>query len=491
MTSRSIEFCICSHRVVTPQGVREAAILIGNGRIIDVVDLDQIPSGVPIEDMGDLVVMPGLVDSHVHINEPGRTEWEGFETATMAAAAGGVTTVVDMPLNSTPVTTTLLAFKEKLAAAEGKLWVDCGFYAGLIPANAYELQQVVEAGVLGVKAFLIHSGIDDFSSVSENDLRTAMPIIAKSGVPLLVHAEVRSPDVIGKNNRSDEMLPFIRHDNNTRNYKSYLASRPREWECDAIELLIRLCREYNCRTHIVHLSSADAMSSLQKARESGLPLTVETCPHYLYFCAEEIPDGDTRFKCAPPIRENENRERLWRALKEGVIDFIASDHSPCVPELKLLGSGDFQKAWGGISSLQFGLSIVWTEARQRGFSLSEVAAWMCHRPAQFLGLDGTKGAIASNYDADVVVWNPEEKFTVEPSMIRHRHKITPYEGRTLYGKVEMTFLRGNKIFENGRFMDGPSGKILLRRFNNVTLSPNFVEAKSLPFKLDSSSDRKG
>ncbi len=448
-------FALHSNRVVTPGGVRPAAVLISEGQIAGVVSKDQTPLSYRMEDVGNLVVMPGLVDSHVHINEPRTgTEWEGFETATKSAAAGGITTLVDMPLNSLPVTTTPDAFKKKLEASGGKRYVDCGFYGGLIPGNANQLPALIQAGVLGVKAFLVHSGIDEFPNATEVDLRAAMPILAERDIPLLVHAELAS------HNLQSEIR-------NPKSYLSYLSSRPRQWEQKAIELMIRLCREYECRTHIVHLSSADAVPVLRHARAEGLLITVETCPHYLYFTAEEIADGDTRFKCAPPIREQENRERLWQALGEGVINFIVSDHSPCPPEMKLVHEGDFQKAWGGIASLQLGLPIVWTEARHRGFTIEHIVRWMSQRPAQLVGLEDRKGAIAPGYDADFVVWDPEEKFTVAPEKLHHRHPMTPYEGKSLYGKVERTYLRGNAIYEGGKFAE-PTGTLLLRHADSIS-----------------------
>ncbi len=463
------KFALSSSRVVFPDGVRPAAVLVEDEAIIGTVSPSAIPDGYVHEHFGDLVIMPGLVDSHVHSNEPGRTEWEGFESATQAAAAGGITTLVDMPLNSSPVTTTVEALHEKLSAAQGKLWVDCGFYAGLIPGNTTDLEPLIEAGVLGVKAFLVHSGIDDFPNATEADLHAAMPVISKHGIPLLVHAELEKR-ISG--NKSRETNKSTIHNPksganpqpytlNPQSYSQYLSSRPRNWEHDAIELMIRLCKEYDCRVHIVHLASADAVPMLEQARSSGLPLTVETCPHYLYFAAEEIPDGDTRFKCAPPIREKENRERLWQALKNGVIDFIVSDHSPCPPDMKLPGTGDFMKAWGGVASLQFGLSIVWAEARKRGCSLIDIAGWMSHRPAELVGLHNKKGLLAPGVDADIVVWNPDASFSVTGDMILHRHKVTPYEGTQLWGKVEATYLRGKKIYgEKGTH--GPSGRIVLR-----------------------------
>jgi allantoinase len=446
-----MSFCdliIRSRRVLTPQGVRPAAILIKEGRIHAVLDHAPVAADCFVEDAGDLAIMPGLIDAHVHLNAPGRTEWEGFETATRAAAAGGITTLVDMPLNSTPVTTTVAAFEQKLAASTGKLGVDCGFYAGLIPENSHALAAVLETGVLGVKAFLVHSGIDDFPNATESDLRAAMPAIAKAGLPLLVHAELKHEETAAAKSKGG------------RSYAAYLASRPKSWEQEAIALMLRLCQEYSCRVHVVHLSSAAALPLLRAARAAGLPITVETCPHYLFFAAEEIAEGDTRFKCAPPIREKENREQLWQALREGAIDFVASDHSPCPPEMKLLRQGDFQRAWGGISSLQFMLSIMWTAAQARGFSLFELGEWLARRPAAFLGLQNRKGAIAPGYDADLVIWNPEAGCTVTPDKIYHRHKITPYEGRVLQGKVEKTFLRGVPVYGNGKFIDKPMGKAI-------------------------------
>jgi allantoinase len=440
-----------SSRIVTNNGIHSGAVLIADGEIRSVVSAQDIPPDAAHENFGNLVIMAGLVDTHVHINEPGRTDWEGFETATRAAAAGGITTLVDMPLNCSPVTTTVDSLKKKIEAAQSKLWVDCGFYAGLIPGNANHLMGLVEAGVLGVKAFLIHSGIDEFPNAGESDLRAGMPTITSAGVPLLVHCELPT---------SSSISSF--HHSNPRSYAEYLSSRPRQWEQDAIELMIRLCNEYRCKTHIVHLSSADAVPALRDARESGLPLTVESCPHYLYFCAEEIPDGDTLFKCAPPIREHDNKERLWEALNEKVIDFIVSDHSPCPPAMKLPGEGDFMKAWGGIASLQFGLSIVWTEARKRGFTVSDLAAWMCSKPAELVGLADRKGTIGPGFDADIVVWNPEAQFTIQPSMIRHRHKATPYAGKTFYGTIMKTYLHGSPVFDQESSVGVPNGRVVLR-----------------------------
>ncbi|HTV60064.1 MAG TPA: allantoinase AllB [Verrucomicrobiae bacterium] len=440
-------------RVVTPDGEISAAIQIRSGAIQSIGPFDALPSGVPVFDAGGLVVMPGLVDTHVHINEPGRAQWEGFSTATQAAAAGGVTTLVEMPLNSIPATTTLAAFHEKCAAAEGKLWVDAGFWGGVVPGNVLELRPLWDAGVFGFKCFLVPSGVDEFAHVAESDLRAALPILASLGAPLLAHAE--SPGPI------EAALPAI-NGLSPRQYSTWLASRPREAENQAIALLLRLAAEFAARVHIVHLSSSDALPALQLAKAANLAVTVETCPHYLTFAAEEIPDGATQFKCAPPLRERENRELLWAALQSGLIDFVVTDHSPCPPSMKLLDAGDFLRAWGGIASLELSLPAVWTEALSRGYSVPQLAGWMSAGPARFAGLGRKKGAIAVGFDADLVVWNPDARFRADAARLRQRHKITPYSGRELAGVVEATFVRGQKVFHKGEFASAPSGKILRR-----------------------------
>lgn len=445
-----IEWVLQSRHIVTPLGIREGAVLIRNGTIQKILSPSEIPQGISLLNVGDRIVMPGVVDTHVHINEPGRTEWEGLETATCAAAAGGVTTLIDMPLNNLPVTTTLEAFRVKTKAAKHRIWVDCGFWGGLIPGNLAELEPMAEAGVMGFKAFLCPSGIPEFSPVTEDDLERAMLIIAQLGLPLLVHAELELSSSGHLANHAKLELPNsgTQADADPRRYSTYLASRPAAWEQKAIELLLKLCRETGCAVHIVHLSSADALPLLAQAKEEGLPFTAETCPHYLCFAAEEIPDGRTEFKCSPPIRERENRERLWTALKEGLITCIVSDHSPCIPALKECKTGNFTRAWGGIASLQWSLSVVWTEARKRGFTMSDLQKWMCEGPARLAGFLKHKGQITPGADADLVVWDPETSFILEPSRILHRHPVTPYLSQSLYGIVEMTFLRGNKIFDH-------------------------------------------
>lgn len=444
---------IISRRIITPVGTRNGAIMIEDGKIIDIVN--ELPEGdFIIEDLGNNVLMPGIIDPHVHINEPGRTDWEGFDTATKAAIAGGITSLIEMPLNASPVTTTVKAFEEKIKATEGKLHSNCGFWGGIIPGNENEIEPLIEKaslndrvgqGVLGFKAFLTHSGIDEFPNVTENDLKKAMPIIAKYGLPLLVHCELSTPSTL---------FPLT-----STLYTDYLSSRPKKWEDDAIALMIRLCEEFNCRTHIVHLSSADSIEQITKGKQKGLPLTVETGQHYLYFNAEGIKDGHTEFKCAPPIREKANNEKLWQALKDGVIDFVGTDHSPAPPELKQLESGDFMKAWGGIASLQFALPVLWTAAIKNNCSINDIAKWLCEKPALLPQLK-SKGKIEKGYDADFVVWNPEEKFIVTKENIYHKHKITPYLNEELTGVVKQTWLKGAKVFEEGAILHLNKGKIL-------------------------------
>jgi allantoinase len=441
-------------RVVTPEGERAAAIHVRGGVIAAVSAYDEIPSGSTLHETGDFVVMPGVVDTHVHINEPGRADWEGFSSATRAAAAGGVTTLIEMPLNSIPATISAAALREKLAAAAGKLWVDTGFWGGVVPGNAEELQALWDGGVFGFKCFLVPSGVDEFAHVTETDLRVALPKLAALGAPLLAHAEL--PGAIEK------AVAGLAKNASPRKYATWLASRPREAENEAVALLLRLGTEFGARIHIVHVSSADALALLRGAKAAGGAVTAETCPHYLIFAAQEIGDGATEFKCAPPIRERENRENLWQGLGDGTLDFIATDHSPCPTAMKLQEEGDFLRAWGGIASLQLSLPAVWTEARGRGYAVTHLANWLCAGPARLAGLSGKKGAIAVGCDADFVIWDADAKFLVEPAQLHHRHKVTPYAGRELAGRVEATFLRGRKIFERGEFSAGPVGHVLQR-----------------------------
>jgi allantoinase len=447
-----MEQIIRSRRVVTPLIIGPASVHIADGKIARLGEWDDIPAGFSLTDAGNSVVMPGNVDAHVHVNEPGRTEWEGYETATRAAAAGGVTTVVDMPLNSIPPTTTLAGFEEKLAAAEGKCTVDVAFWGGVVPGNTAEIAPLIERGVRGFKCFLIHSGVDEFPHVTKDDLRTAMPELARLDSVLLVHSEVPGP--IEKASATLEGL-------DPRHYQTFLRSRPRESENEAITLMIRLCRETGCRVHIVHHSSSDALPMLREARAERLPLTVETCPHYLTFAAEEIADGATHYKCCPPVRERENREKLWEAVGDGTIDMVVSDHSPCTPSLKLQETGDFMDAWGGIAALQFGLPAMWTSLRERRFGLADLTRLMSAQPAKLAGLGHRKGKLAAGYDADIVIWDPDAEFKVVPDIIQHRHKLTPYEGRELYGNIEQTIVGGRTVFDHGTFGSVKSGELIL------------------------------
>jgi allantoinase len=441
-------------RIITSEGEHAAAIQIRAGVIVGISAYDDIPAGCALYEAGNLAVMPGLVDTHVHINEPGRTEWEGFTTATRAAAAGGITTMIEMPLNSIPATTTVDGFREKLAAATGKLWVDTGFWGGLVPGNTGELLGLWEAGCFGFKCFLVDSGVEEFAKVSEMDLRQSLPELAKIGVPLLAHAELPGP--------IDDAAKHRFANASGRSYKTWLDLRPRAAENEAVALLLRLATEYGTHVHIVHLSSSGAILPIREAKASGVRFSVETCPHYLTFAAEEIPDGATQFKGAPPIRERENQEKLWATLGDGTIDMIATDHSPCPRQMKNQEKGDFLDAWGGIASLQLSLPAVWTQARARGYSLTHIAEWMCAGPSRLAGLEKKKGAIAMGHDADLVIWNPDATFRVDPARLHHRHKLTPYAGLELMGIVETTFLRGKKIFERGEFCAAPAGHILLR-----------------------------
>jgi allantoinase len=436
-----------SSRVVLPTGIQEATVLVDGEQIAEIVRGPRRVAGAI--DFGELVIAPGLVDCHVHVNEPGRTEWEGFETATQAAAAGGVTSLVDMPLNSLPVTTTRDALEQKKRASARKCRVDVGFWGGVVPGNTADLNELAEGGVLGCKAFLVHSGIDEFPNTTAADLREAMPVLRDAGLPLLAHAELD----LGATLTSDDR----------RAYRRYLESRPPNWEDEAIRLLVDLCRETGCAVHIVHLSSASSVPILRAAKAERLPITVETCPHYLCLAAETIPDGATFYKCAPPIRDAQNREGLWQALLEGVIDFVITDHSPCSPGLKLADSGDFEAAWGGIASLQLGLPAVWTEAQRRGATLEALFHWMSAAPAEFAGLAGKKGRITHGFDADLLVFAPDEELRVEPEDLFFRHKISPYLGQKLRGRVHTTLLRGSCVYDGDRHLGPPRGAHLLHR----------------------------
>jgi len=408
-----------------------------------------MPADAIREDFGNSVLLPGLVDSHVHINEPGRTDWEGFRTATEAAAAGGYTMLVDMPLNCIPSTTTVSALEVKRRSAEGQCRVDWAAWGGIVHGNHEHIDPLAKAGAVGFKCFLVHPGIDEFTMVCEQDLRKALPHVAKTGLPLLVHAELPGPiDAATKHFQNE---PWTR-------YATYLASRPDEAELSAINLMLSLCREFRFRLHIVHLATASALEVLRAARAEGLPVTVETCPHYLHLEAETIPDGATESKCAPPIRSRANREQLWQGLKDGVVDFVVTDHSPCPPAMKQRDDGNFQTAWGGIAGLSTALSVMWTEARLRGFDLTRIVRWTAERPAQLAGCHMRKGQIAANYDADLVVFDPEAEFTLTKDRLLHRHPVSPFLGEKLRGLVKRTYVRGQLVFQDGTFPGEPAGR---------------------------------
>jgi allantoinase len=435
------DLALRSRRVVLPDGVRAATVHVRAG-LIDRIDDD--PRGAL--DLGELVLMPGLVDTHVHVNEPGRTHWEGFLTATRAAAAGGVTTLMDMPLNSIPPTTNLAGLEAKAAAADGKLHVDLALCGGLVPGNEGELRAMRAAGALAFKCFLAPSGVDEFAHVQEEELATGMAVLADLGAPLLVHAEL--PDTL----REPSGAP--------RSYRTWLDARPETAEEAAVDLVLRLAQATRTRAHVVHLSAAAALHLFDRARDRALPVSVETCPHYLTFTAESVPDGAVAFKCAPPIRGEANREALWEGLRAGRIDQVVTDHSPASADVKCVESGDFTAAWGGIASVQLGLAATWTGARSRGIGVAELTRWMCAAPARLVGLQGRKGDLVPGLDADLVAWDPDAAFTVDPAGLHHRNPITPYTGRQLYGSVVGTWLRGERIYTRGRPFGAPAGRWL-------------------------------
>jgi allantoinase len=427
-----------ARRVVLPDGEHSATVHSDAGRIVAVTAFGDAPDGsITLPD--DEVLLPGLVDSHVHVNEPGRTEWEGFATATAAAIAGGVTTIVDMPLNSIPPTTTVQALHVKLEVAKGQVSADVAFWGGAVPGNADQLRPLHDAGVVGFKCFLLDSGVPEFPPLDDAALRAALAEIARFDGLLIAHCE--DADVLAAAPVPDGS-----------SYAGFVASRPPAAEEAAISRLIAAARDTGARVHVVHLADGDALPMLRRAKAEGVRITVETCPHYLTFAAEEVPDGATPFKCCPPIRETAHRQALWAALAAGDVDLVVSDHSPCTPDLKLLEHGDFGAAWGGIASLQVALPAVWTGARARGIPLADVVRWMATEPARLAGLP-TKGAIAVGKDADLVAFAPEQRWTV--GELRHRNPVTPYAGRELHGVVRRTWLRG-------KFADGRNGRLLRR-----------------------------
>ena len=445
-----------SSRVVTAKGVGPAALVVEGERIAAVTRWDDVPRDAALRDFGDRMLLPGLVDTHVHMNEPGRTEWEGFWTATRAAAAGGVTTLVDMPLNSIPETTNVAALEAKRAAAAGKAWVDWAAWGGVVRGNAGELRELVQAGVPGFKCFMVDSGVEGFAWVHEGELRLAMAELQGTERPLLAHAEVAGPVEEATARLNGEGADW-------RSYATYLASRPYEAETDAIALLIRLAEEFGVLVHIVHLATEKALAMLREARGRGVPVTVETCAHYLWFAAEDIPNGATEYKCAPPIRRAATREALWKALEEGAIDMVTTDHSPCPPEMKRRDEGRFDAAWGGIAGLGLALPVMWTAMRERGLGADRLAEWMAAAPARLVGMSAHKGALEAGMDADFAVFDPDAEWTVTEGDLHFRHKVSPYLGARLRGRVEETWLRGECVFANEIFAGEPRGKELVRR----------------------------
>jgi len=438
-----------SERIVTPQGTRPGTLLVEDGKIRAICRLSEIPAHALTHDCGNHALLPGLVDTHVHINQPGRTEWEGFRTATRAAAAGGYTTLVDMPLNCLPETTTVAALEEKRSSAKGECFVDWAPWGGAVADNQQHILPLARAGVLGFKCFLIYPGCDGFTMINQQQLEAALPFIAESGLPLLVHAELAGPIDAA----TDEL-----RDADWRSYATYLASRPDQAELEAIRLMIRLCRQYRFRLHIVHLSTSLALEELRAARAEGLQITVETCPHYLHFAAEEITDGATLLKCAPPIRSRENRQQLWQGLREGIIDMVVSDHSPCPPAMKREDTGRFDLAWGGIASISLAASIIHTECFHRGFTLDEIVRWMSSAPAALAGISHRAGALEAGRDANFVVFDTNAEFTVTADRLHYRHAISPYLNETLRGVAKATYLRGEAVYCEGSFAPKPSGR---------------------------------
>ncbi|XP_031328413.1 uncharacterized protein LOC116159615 isoform X1 [Photinus pyralis] len=444
-----------SENIIVDNKFLNGGILVNNaGKITKVLRHHEIAPykkcqnvELQIIDVGTHVIMPGIVDSHVHVNEPGRTDWEGYETATRAAAAGGVTTIVDMPLNSIPPTTTLHNFKQKLKAAQGKVYVDVAFWGGVIPGNQDDLMDLINAGVVGFKCFMCESGVEEFPCVNKEQIEVAMKILENTDSVLAFHAELDGNGSAASNDDSCQ-------------YSTFLRTRPASMEINAIKLIIELARNYNVRVHIVHLSTADALPIIAEAKKDGVKLTVETCHHYLSIKNEDIPEKATQFKCTPPIRDLTNLNLLWQAIKNGLLDMVVSDHSPCTSDLKCLESGNFMQAWGGISSLQFDLSLFWTQVKQHGLSIFDINKYMTYMPAKLVGLHNVKGQIATNYDADFVIWDPHSIIHVEPEMIQHKNKITPYLGKNLYGKVLKTVVRGHVVYDNEKFVNKPNGKLI-------------------------------
>ena len=445
------EFLIYSKRCWIGKQFIEATLHIGNGKIIRIYPKKHRIENIEFLNYNDSIVMPGIIDAHVHINEPGRTHWEGFNSATKAAALGGVTTLIEMPLNANPVTTNINAFDLKKQATQDKLHVNCGFYGGVIPGNEKDIEPLINAGVFGIKGFLIDSGIDEFPNVTKDDLEKIAPILAKFNVPLLLHCE------IGERKN----IPQVH--NKPKSYRAYLASRPTEWELNALKITLDIQEKYSIRTHIVHLSAAKGLQSINYHKKFTEKLTVETCPHYLFFNAEDIPDASPIFKCAPPIREKENNDALWKGLINNEFNFLASDHSPAPPELKKLDDGNLMEAWGGVAGLQFTLPVVWTAGLKKGLTLETLIPLLTINPAKFLGINHKKGELKKGFDADITVWNEEETFTVTEEGIAHKHKATPYLNHQLKGKIIHTFVNGEQVVKNKELNILQKGKLLLKQ----------------------------
>lgn len=446
------QLTIRSERVVTPAGLRPAAVHVVDGTITALTAIDDVGGSAMVVDAGSDVVAPGLVDIHVHVNEPGRTAWEGFATATRAAAAGGVTTLLDMPLNSIPPTVSVAALNAKRASAQGRCHVDVGFWGGVVPGNRHALDDLHAAGVYGFKAFLVDPGVAEFGAVTGDELHHAMAHLSRLGALIVVHAEDQEQITDGAR---------VWDTADVRSYGCYLASRPDDAECLAVEEVVGIADRTGARAHVLHLSSATALGPLRDAHDRGVAVTAETCPHYLALDAGMVPDGATAFKCAPPIRDTDNRDQLWAALADGTVQVVASDHSPCPPLLKRSDDGDFRRAWGGIASLQLGLAVTWTQARARGHRPDHLSRWMSRAPADLVGLR-RKGALAAGNDADIVIWDPDATWRVDGAALQHRHAVTPYHGMQLSGRVTATYLRGRLIHDRGEVVGPPHGRLLRR-----------------------------
>jgi allantoinase len=442
------EFLIHSTRCFIDSHFEEATLHVKDEKIFQIYNGIRKLENIPFLDYNNLIVMPGIIDAHVHINEPGRENWEGFDTATKAAAIGGVTTLVEMPLNASPVTTNVNAFKLKQEASKAKLHVNCGFYGGLIPSNKDDIENLIKAGVFGIKGFLTHSGIDEFPNVSQLDLEAIAPILKAYKSPLLLHCEL-----------TDNNVPSV---TDPKSYQAYLNSRPQHWETNAIDVALDVQKQFDIKVHIVHLSASEGIERIKERQQKTDKLTVETCPQYLYFNAENIPDASPIFKCAPPIREKENNSKLWDFLMADGFNFLASDHSPAPPKLKHLESGDFFKAWGGISGLQFTLPVLFSEGLKRGLQIEKLIPLLTKNPATFLGIAHKKGALKAGFDADIAVWDDSVEFTILEDSIQHKHKATPYLNKMVYGKVIHTFVNGAHVVEHSKLKILQQGQLLLK-----------------------------